>query len=107
MVGAWVCRWRRCWRSGVVDFERALHEGVGVFKVGGGVRVTRVGRRVEWMRLACEVGGLPGDKEVQEVLVALASAQHVSAIGQLNVGAAWPEHNGTFLVQQCVDGQER
>ena len=40
------------------------------------------------MLLACEVGGLPGDKEVQEVLVALASAQHVSAVGQLNVGAA-------------------
>ena len=52
------------YNSKLIDFESALHEGVGVCKVGEGVCVVRVGRRVERVVLACEIGGSPGDKEV-------------------------------------------
>jgi hypothetical protein len=43
------------------------------------------------------VGGR--NKEVQVVLVADSSAEDVSAVGQLDVGARGPEHNRTFLLQ--------
>ena len=41
-----------------------------------------------------------GDEEVQVVLVADSSAEDVSAVGQLDVGARRPEHDRTFLSQE-------
>jgi hypothetical protein len=40
------------------------------------------------------------DKEVQVVFVANSSAEDVSAVGQLDVGARRPEHNRTLLLKE-------
>ena len=61
------------------------------------------------MRARCAVGvdvvacvGFVGgrDKEVQVVFVANSSAEDVSPVGQLDVGARRPEYNRTLLLKE-------
>ena len=110
---AWVTRvilQRRSCAGEEFDVVAGVRRRCEVAGVNCGCRLR--GLRVR-ARRAVGVGDMAGvgfvggrNKEVQVVLVADSSAEDVSAVGQLDVGAGGSEHNRTFLLQKGMHRKE-